>query len=240
MSFIRMSQESEYVDLGDGSREYIYDDGHSVAGHGFTLDYGPWIFALCKHARLAGFPEETVDELERDLENHYGVHSEETQQIGPKPEMAHIVAQHIDSRLDSLELHEDMVEQLQSHAEEAFANCPQCDARWRPTPYITDEQGDLCRDCWNEKLMARDVSCDTDELRRYVEEELPDDIPPTETQDDEFYALTMYQFTDREGTERNALAHQLGEAADEIMDAHEEERPVDKDKILRILDRVSA
>lgn len=232
-----MGQESEYVDLGDGSREYLYDNGHSISGTGFNLDYGDWIGALCVHAELAGLDD--VDLLERSMENHYGVHRNDVQAVGPRPEMAHVVAQHLDTRLDGWELSDETLEKLQSYANEAFVTCPECGTRWRPTAYITSMQGDKCRDCYTKELLQVDVSCDTSEMESYVRTEIPDDAPPAGTMDDEFYALTMNEFMEREGEERNALAHQLGEAADEIQEAGIEERPVDKEMVLSILDRVS-
>lgn len=234
MSYIRMGQSSEYVDLGDGSREYLYDNGHSISGTGFSMDYGDWIGALSVHAELAGLDD--VKQLERSLENHYGVHRNEVQAVGPRPEMAHTVAQHLDSRLDGWELTDEAEQKLAEYAEQAFVNCPECGDRWRPDVYITEMQGNKCRNCWTEELKQMDVSCDTEEMEQFVRAL---NGVPTDEDDDEFYALTMEQFMEREGAERNALAHQLGEAADEIQEANIENREVDKERVLTILESVS-
>jgi len=230
-----MGQDSEYVDLHGGSRAYVYDHGSGIEGVG---SYGEFIYAIYTHARLSGMVEDRLETLERKLENHYGEHSEPTKSVGPKPEMAHIVAQHLDSRLDGMELTDEDRERLQAWADEGFTECPECGEEWRPTPYTPDSQGERCRDCEAKRLRQMDVSADVSELREYLENEVPDEVPPSEFHDDEFYALAMEVFMEAEGEERQALHHQLGEASDEIMDAVVEERTVDKEYIRGILDEV--
>jgi hypothetical protein len=242
MSYIRMGQDSQYVPLHGGSRAYIYGDGSKIQGIG---SYGAFVDALCIHAEQAGFPEEDVDVLQTELERHYGEprkteYDGAPATIGPKAEMAHIVAQHLDSRLDSLLLTERHLRMLRRYAEESFTACPDCGDLHRPDVYTPDEQGELCMECYEQKLRQMGVTADVSELEEYVEETLPDRVPPEEFHDDEFYALCSEVWMDRESNvERQALNFILGDAADEVMDAMHEDRPVNKEAMLLILDQVS-
>jgi len=112
-----MGQQSQYVDLREGSRKYIYEHGSGVKEFG---SYGKFIHALLTHARLSGMKGNRLKKLKQSLESQYGTHTEEGKHIGPKAEMAHILSEHLDWRLEGMELTETDDERLQEWADESF------------------------------------------------------------------------------------------------------------------------
>jgi len=233
MSMIRQGQSSEYVDIHDGSMQYIYGTGHNIDGVG---TYGEFIDALCKHAEHAKL--DRVQDLEQKLVNHYGERRDNATAIGFKPEMAHIIAQHLDSRLDNIEYTDADEQALREYAESAYDTCTDCGDKWRDTPFHPDSQDGRCDDCYADYLKSLDVSADVGEMIEYAEIEIPENIPPDPHHDDEFYALAMQVFADASGERRMALQHQMGEITDEVVEAVSREETVDTDALVEQLEAI--
>lgn len=150
MAFIRMGQGSQYVDLREGSQKYFYDNGSKVRGFG---SYGEFIYALSTHARRSGMKAGRLMRLEDFLRNLYGENMEKVEDVGPRAEMAHILAEHLDQRLDRMELTKREEKGLQDWADKSFVECQGCSEEWR----VTTPEKVRCRDCHKELLVRGPV-----------------------------------------------------------------------------------
>lgn len=232
MEFIEEGDEFEYIDVPGESRERIVEAEFTVEPF---QSLGNFIQAMCSHMYLADFDEERIAEFQRKVENIYGEPRGEQAMIGPQPEMAEVIAMHLD---EHMELSDEDVSLLQEHANGAFMECSECGESWRPATMKPPSQEELCNNCYRDMLMEMDVEADVSEMLNFIDTFVPDNGPPSPDEDENFYALAMEVFTQADGDRAAALHHQLGEACDELHEAAAEERPADKDFIRGILEDI--
>lgn len=235
MSYIRATQDSQYVEIPDGSNCYYYSDGSMVCGFGGS--YGEFIDALCQHAERADFDDVRREEFQRACENRLGEPRGSVEQIGPRPEMAHIIAQFLDHRLDSMELKDSDLSKLNEHAQNAYQDCVDCGEKHREfSPFM--EQRDRCNECHKEYMLQKDVSADISRMREYFDENVPKKRPPDDIHDDQMYAELMRTISSHDGEKAEALNQQLGQVCDEIQEACIEERGVDCEFVRDVFDDI--
>lgn len=128
MSFVRMGQDGQYVDIPEGSMYYLYGDGENIGG----WSYGQF-------AALIG---STIDEIRPEEDgtygggngnvknkfaNHFDGWDEDYRGGIAPPERAEIFCQCVDSRIDGLTLSDELQEAAQEWAEEADDTLQECE-----------------------------------------------------------------------------------------------------------------
>jgi hypothetical protein len=141
MSYLRIGQEGQYVDIPRGSTEYIYGNGTDING---------WLPA--EFAALIGQVADEIDIEENEavaIKAGFRAHFEGWKPdyrggIDP-PERAEIFCQCVDSRIESLKLTDELQEAVQDWAQEfdALRECKYCDTEIRSTLY-NDETRYVC------------------------------------------------------------------------------------------------
>jgi hypothetical protein len=145
MSYIRQGSDGRYVEIPGGSSYYLYDNGRDIGGWsheqwaaiigGLVDELDPWM------------GEPTPDEIRSAFEEHYGGWDDKRNGGIRPPERAEIFCQCVDSRIDGLELTDELQEAAQEWADsfDATRKCDHCGQDFYPsvmhdgTNYYCDE-----------------------------------------------------------------------------------------------------
>ncbi len=161
MSYIRASSEGQYVDIPCGSNYYIYDNGDTISG----WSYGEFAALIGQVADEIDISDEEGVAIKAGFRAHFeGWEPEYRGSIAP-PERGEIFCQCVDSRIESLQLTDDLHEAVREwvDAHDAVRTCDYCDERLRPkicndgTPYCCYD--DVCQE--KHKADLYDVSVET-------------------------------------------------------------------------------
>lgn len=153
MSYIRHTQDGQYVEIPNGSSHYLYDNGSDIGG----WSYEQWasIIGSVVDEIDSWVGEPTPDEIRAAFEKKYGGWDDSWDGGIRPPERAEIFCQCVDSRIDSLELTDELQQAAQDWADEfdASRECEHCGDQFYPsllhddTSYYCDKETcDLAND----------------------------------------------------------------------------------------------
>jgi hypothetical protein len=172
MSYIRASQDGTYVDIPHGSNYYLYSDGSDIGGWSHE-EFAGVVWDATQEIDLTQFDDEYLHEILDGFTSYFGgVEHDYTGGVA-QPERAEIFCQCVDSRIDDVELTDELQTAMQdSFSESDFVEeCEYCGAEFRPyisgEPYICNDDG-----CMNQhKADMYNVDVETiEELNRaYIE-----------------------------------------------------------------------
>lgn len=172
MSYIRHGQEGQYVDIPHGSMYYLYGNGDDISG---------W-----SYQQFAGIILEVLDEIdvenEREIRvafsNHFGGVDDEYDGGIAFPEKAEIFCQCVDSRIDPLELTDDLQEAVQEAVDpmDHVRQCDICGDEYRSMFVGHEWQGSTCMEdeCHDQWLVDEGIMTweEIEELEEMSMEEL--------------------------------------------------------------------
>lgn len=116
MSYIRYTQEGQYIDIPEGSVHYLYSDGSSIKG---------W-----SHGEFAGILNEAAVAASGTFEEYFDFHDALCEEFGcvdtsvdplvgvRRPEKAEIFCRVVDKRTDVTELTDENIKRLQQWVDE--------------------------------------------------------------------------------------------------------------------------
>lgn len=145
MSYIRAGQRGYYVDIPCGSVAYIYDNGTDISGESyaeFAAHIGSLVYELDVDA-------DTAQRVQSAFAGHFGGWDDTYSGTLPRPERAEIFCQCIDSRIDTIELTDEIHEAVQNWvaADIYTTECYICEDEFRDAfgPETT-----FCSECYNQ------------------------------------------------------------------------------------------
>lgn len=133
MSYIRYGQDGQYVDIPDGSKTYIYDNGSDISG----WSYEQFAALIGQVAYKIDIENSKATTIKNEFRKHFnGWNPDYKGGIFP-PERAEIFCQCVDSRIDRLTLTNQLQEKAQQWANEfdAMRECEYCGTMIRPQHY---------------------------------------------------------------------------------------------------------
>lgn len=143
MSYIRYGEEGRYVDIPNGSIEYIYDNGEKIG----RWSYGQFAALIGSVAAELDTANPHLDDaIKRGFEQHFGGWDEDYRGGLPEPEHAEIFCRCVDRRIDSLVLTDELHDAVKVWLSEknVVRLCEVCSTEVRPIvknggPYRCDD-----------------------------------------------------------------------------------------------------
>lgn len=139
MSYIRINQDGQYVDIHGGSNCYIYDNGDNISGWSYAE------FAALIGSVIREIDHQSSQEIEKSFTEHFGGWDETYDGGIPQPERAEIFCQCVNSRISNCTLTDSLHESVKEWVDQAdiIKECKYCDEEFRPRiydgPYICNK-----------------------------------------------------------------------------------------------------
>lgn len=130
MSYIRMSQEGQYVDIPKGSKYYLYDNGRNIEG----WSYGEFGALIGQVADEIDIGEDEATSIKAGFRAHFEGWDEDYDGGVSPPERGEIFCQCVDSRIEGLELTDSLQSAVQEWVEshDVLKECEYCGDEFRP------------------------------------------------------------------------------------------------------------
>lgn len=135
MSYIRMGQAGEYIDIPEGSQYYLYGNGRTIGGWTYEEFAGVVLDEIEDLIEDDEYREAIIDAFREEFT---GIDRDFTGGIAP-PERAEIFCQVVDARADDVELRDDLHKKLQAKMGASFSECPYCGDEVRSDTRMADD-----------------------------------------------------------------------------------------------------
>jgi hypothetical protein len=130
MSYLRYSQDGQYIDIPSGSNYYIYDNGETIDGWSYE-EFAALIGSVVDEIAIH---QTHKTDIKAAFQQYFGGWDSDYRGSIAPPERAEIFCQCVDSRIDNLELSDNLHKAVQDWADEfdAFEECTYCGDEFRP------------------------------------------------------------------------------------------------------------
>ena len=163
MSYIRMGQEGQYVDIPGGSNYYLYNDGEEIGGWSHE-EFAALIGGVVDEIGTEGA---TGGRIKQHFANHFGGWDSNYSGGVQPPERGEIFCQCVDKRIDEVELTDDLHEAVEEWVDEfdALRECEYCGDEFRPYLYVEGDRYVCSSDECEEKDEAERLGVSIETLR---------------------------------------------------------------------------